>query len=127
MDFALVTHGLDESNRVTSTICNALESKLHCLAIFLNVRQASDKVWISGLLYEVSQYLPAHYIQILESYLHNRELFYIHFGEADTTTRLIKAGVLQGSVLGPLLYTLYMVFVVIFCTILVIIIAWPRS
>jgi len=45
-------------------------------------------------------------VHILKSYLEERT-FYVHYGEADSLTKPISAGVPQGSVLGALLYILY--------------------
>lgn len=86
---------------------NALEAKKYCPAIiFLDVSQAFDKVWIDGLIYKISQYLPVHYVDILSSYLYNRQ-FLVNYGNAYSAIELIRAGVPQGSVLGPILYVLY--------------------
>lgn len=74
--------------------------------MFLGVSQAFDKVWTPGLLHKVSHYLPQQYVEILASYLDKRK-FKIHYGEAISGTRKIATGVPQGSVLGPLLYILF--------------------
>ena len=97
---------IEQIHRVAGTIRTALEKKMHCPAVFLDVSQAFDRVWISGLLHKVSRYLPAHHTLLIRSYLDNRK-FYVQYGSATSTTRHIKAGVPQGSVLGPLLYILY--------------------
>ena len=61
-----------------------------------------DQVWTQGLLHKLSHYLSQQYVEILASYLHRRK-FKIHYGEVMSETRMIA----QGSVLGPLMYTLF--------------------
>ena len=48
--------------------------------------------------------LPKQYAEILESYLTER---FFRIKQGDAYSELIKAGVPQGSVLGPVLYLLY--------------------
>lgn len=97
---------LEQVHRVANIIRLALEEKKFCPAVFLDVKQAFDRVWIPGLLHKVSRYLPAYVIGVLESYLTKRQ-FQVHFGQSISELKPIAAGVPQGSVLGPLLYTLF--------------------
>jgi hypothetical protein len=50
--------------------------------------------------------LPRQFTQILESYITGR-MFRVKQEEVCSTIKEIKAGVLQGSVMGPILYLLY--------------------
>ena len=61
---------------------------------------------IQELFHKANQNLPTQHVQIIQSYLAERT-FYVHYGESDSSTKPIPARVLQGSVLGPLLYFLY--------------------
>lgn len=74
--------------------------------MFLDVSQAFDRVWHPGLLHKLKINLPANIYAMSESYLDNR-----HFlvKQQDTWSDLtpIRAGVPQGSILGPVLYLLY--------------------
>lgn len=97
---------VDQVHRITDIIEKALEEKQICSTIFLDVAQAFDKVWHEGLIYKLRQLLPKKYVDILSSYLTDR-LFRIKQDEEYSTLREIKAGVPQGSILGPILYLLY--------------------
>ena len=97
---------IDQVHRITNIIEKALEEKQVCSAIFLDVAQAFDKVWHEGLKHKLKNLLPSQFAKILESYLDDR-LFMIRLEDAYSEMKVIKAGVPQGSVLGPVLYLLY--------------------
>jgi hypothetical protein len=82
----------------------ALESKQNCSAAFLDISQAFDRVWHIGLLHKLRHSLPLNYFLILKSYLLNRH-FQVKIENTFTDLLPVNAGVPQGSVLGPLLYT----------------------
>jgi hypothetical protein len=87
-------------------INRALEYRSYCTAVFLDVSQAFDRVWHSGLLYKIKQILPPSYFNLLKSYVNDRQ-FQIRAGNEMSDLQPTKAGVPQGSVLGPALYTLF--------------------
>jgi retron-type reverse transcriptase len=89
----------DQVHRITNVIEIAPEGEKVCSAIF-------DKVWHEGLNYKLRTILPQKYAKILESYLAER-FFRVKQGDAYSKLNEIKAGVPQGSVLGPILYLLY--------------------
>ena len=100
-------HGtVEQCNRITKSITNAFECKQYCAGVFLDVKQAFDKVWHLGLLYKIKKWLPASYYFILKSYLSDRT-FYVQERNEKSELCKIAAGVPQGSVLGPVLYTLF--------------------
>jgi len=96
---------IEQVHRITNIIHRAIENK-YCTAAFLGISQTFDKVWHEGLLYKLSTFLPDNMYRILQSYLMNR-YFRTKYREAYSSLRQILAGVLQGSVLGPLLYLIY--------------------
>jgi hypothetical protein len=87
-------------------INGALENIQYCSAAFLNVKEAFDKVWHTGLLSKLRLSLPPNYFIILKSYLQNR-YFLVKIENKYTELFPIHAVVPQGSVLGPLLYLLF--------------------
>jgi hypothetical protein len=63
-------------------------------------------MWHSGLLCKIKQTLPPSYFNLFRSYLRDPQ-FQIKVGNEKSEPQPIKAGVPQGSVLGPTLYTLF--------------------
>lgn len=100
-------HGtLEQLHRVSATIEAALEEGCFCNAVFLDVQQAFDRVWHQKLIYKLSLMLPGNYVKILASYVSER-YFRVRFEDSFSSFRSICAGVPQGSVLSPLLYSLF--------------------
>ena len=73
----------------------------------LDIEKAFDKVWIDGVIYKMIQYgYPTTLIKFINSYLRNRHLI-VKVEDALSSKRRIGAGVPQGSVLGPKLFTIF--------------------
>lgn len=97
---------VEQVHRVVAKINETLEHKNYCTAAFLDVSQAFDKVWHTGLLYKLKRQFPDNIYNILKSYLSNRH-YLVKYREEYTSLNPITSGVPQGSVLGPILYLLY--------------------
>ena len=94
---------IDQVHRITNTIEQALEEKLVCSSIFLDVAQAFDKVWHEGLIKKLSELLPKEYAELIKSYITDR-LFRVKQEDKYSDLKEIKAGVPQGSIIGPIQY-----------------------
>lgn len=88
-------------------IIKGFNSLSYTAAIFLDVKKAFDCVWHYGLLYKINQYLPLSLTTLIASYLQNRS-FQAKVDGSLSSIHHTAAGVPQGSVLGPILYCLYM-------------------
>lgn len=97
---------IEQIHRVVDNIRQDLETKKYCSAVFIDVRQAFDKVWHEGLLYKLKTSLPHMFYNTIKSYLSNR-FFRLKFEDTFSNINNIEAGVPQGSVLAPVLYTIF--------------------
>ena len=80
---------------------------LEVRAVFLDISKAFDKVWHDGLIFKLKQNgISGRLLKLFENYLHNRKQRVVLNG-FHSNYSLIAAGVPQGSVLGPLLFLLY--------------------
>ena len=97
---------IEQVHRLIHIIERALEGKEVCSAVFLDVAQAFDKVWHEGLIYKLNKYLPIQMVKLLKSYISDR-FFRVRHNDEYSDLKDIRAGVPQGSVLGPTLYLLF--------------------
>jgi hypothetical protein len=76
-------------------------------AVFLDVAKAFGNVWVEGLLYKLAILnFPFYLVKTLSSYLHRRT-FQTSFNSATPTRRTMRAGVAQGGLVSPVLFSPY--------------------
>jgi len=89
------------------TFCNALDLKQDIRVVFCDIHKAFDKVWHDGLIFKLNQMgVRGNVLEWLKDYLNSRKQRVIIKGETSDWGS-IEAGVPQGSVLGPLLFLVY--------------------
>jgi len=88
-------------------ICQTFDNKQFSCMVFCDISKAFDRVWHKGLLYKLSKNgINGKLLEWITSYLSNRsQRVVLNSNESDLKT--INAGVPQGSVLGPLLFLMY--------------------
>ena len=90
-----------------NTFCHALDEGKEVRAVFCDISKAFDRVWHKGLLYKLSSVgISGSLLQWFTDYLNNRQQRVVLPGTASNWTSL-QAGVPQGSILGPLLFLVY--------------------
>lgn len=93
--------------RITEAITDGFNKAQRTGIIFLDIAKAFDKVWHKGLIIKMKNFeIPTAYIKLVSNYLKDRK-YQVELNGSFSQEREIKAGIPQGSVLGPLLYLLY--------------------
>lgn len=97
-------------NAITEFIADVLEGfdqKEMTLGVFLDLSKAFDTIDHTILLYKLEHYgIRGIALQWFKSYLSQRQQ-YVQYKNYTSDTQLIECGVPQGSVLGPLLFIIY--------------------
>ena len=76
-------------------------------AVLLDVAKTFDTVWIEGLLYKLTVLnFPSYLVHIISSYLRG-QTFEASFLTSTSSRRGMRAGVAQGRLISPVLFSLY--------------------
>ena len=92
---------------ITHEIYKSFDACLDVRAVFLDISKAFDKVWHQGLLYKLKQNgISGNLLETLTDFLKDRKQRVVLNGQNSSWAN-IEAGVPQGSILGPLLFLIY--------------------
>jgi hypothetical protein len=73
--------------------------------VFPDVARVLDTVWVDGILYKLTILnFPLYFVKTISSCL---KLFKMSFQRATSTCRPMQAGVAQGGIIAPNLFSLY--------------------
>ena len=92
---------------ITHKIFKAFDDGDEIRAVFLDISCAFDRVWHEGIIFKLRQMgVEGDALNILISFLANRQQRVVLDGQ-NSDWGPVKAGVPQGSILGPLLFLVY--------------------
>ena len=92
---------------ITHEIYRAFENDKEVRAIFLDISKAFDKVWTQGLIFKLKTIgIEGEILDILCSFLADRKQRVTLDGE-NSDWEDVRVGVPQGSILGPILFLIY--------------------
>ena len=92
---------------ITHEIYKSFDDGYEVRGVFLDISKAFDKVWHQGLHYKLRQNgISGKLLNILTDFLDNRTQRVILSGQYSSSPK-VEAEVPQGSILGPLLFLIY--------------------
>lgn len=92
---------------IYNQICQGFDAKQYTCMVFCDISKAFDRVWHKGLIFKLKQNgINGNLLKWLSNYLSNRTQ-QVFIGSSMSELKTLKAGVPQGSVLGPLLFLIY--------------------
>ena len=93
--------------KLTTHIIQAFHSKIYCACFFLDLRKAFDTVSHNLLFVKLHHYgFRGQCQDYLRSYFSNRKQ-YVHVGGVGSESGSVVCGVPQGSILGPICFSLF--------------------
>ena len=103
------------AGRSTADVLTAISERVYRVlnicgearAVALDISKAFDKVWHAGLIYKLKAYgISGHFLAIIKSFLSSRIIRVVLDGQTSVDYP-INSGVPQGSILGPILFLIF--------------------
>lgn len=92
---------------IYNSFIEAVDSGKEVRVVFCDISKAFDRVWHQGLLHKLKSIgISGTLFNWFKDYLENRKQRVVINGQA-SSLQVVKAGVPQGSILGPLLFLIY--------------------
>ena len=99
---------VDQTVLFTQTIENWFRAKKKAGALFVDLTAAYNTVWQRGLTYKLLRLLPdEHMVRMIMELVQNRSFTLTAGDSKQSRLRRLQNGLLQGSVLAPLLFNIY--------------------
>ena len=93
--------------KLLDKITHSVADKQHVIALFMDLSKAFDTIDHNILLYKLRNYgIRGIALSWIKSYLTNRQQF-VSIDNLQSSRSVLKCGVPQGSILGPLLFLIY--------------------
>ena len=92
---------------ITHEICQSFNEGFDVRSVFLDISKAFDKVWYDGLIFKLKQSgISGNLLNLLSNFLRNRKQRVVLNGQTSSWAD-VNAGVPEASILGPLLFLIY--------------------
>ena len=92
---------------ITREIYSYFEEGLEVRSGFLDISKAFDKMWHDGIIFKLTQNsISGNLLNLLRDFLNDRKQGVV-LNRQFSTWKSVNAGVPQGSILGPLLFLIY--------------------